>query len=213
MTELEKINRGGRPRVTDKTAIAAVGLRLFAERGYDSVTMADIAEECGIGRSTLLRYFAAKADILWDRSADEVTALAEKLRSVPTSEDPVAVLCLELSTMLTYLDSEIDLLRTQVTIIAGSSNGSPQGSTRFNPWESVVTGFIVDRTCHGADDLFTKLLAQNLFNAGWTALTVWADSDEDRPDRLLDEAFALVRDGFKPARPSEAFSPTSGRRR
>ena len=199
MTDLQKTNRGGRPRVTDKSAIAAVGLRLFADRGYDSVTMADIAEECGIGRSTLLRYFAAKADILWDRSTDEVTALAEKLGTVPEAEDPIAVLCVELPAMLTYLDSEIDLLRTQVSIIAESSNGWPLGSTRFNPWESVVIGFITDRTHHSADDLFTKLLAQSLFSAGWTALTVWADSDEARPDRLLDEAFALVRNGFKAA--------------
>jgi len=196
MTELQKTNRGGRPRVTDKSAIAAVGLRLFADRGYDSVTMADIADACGIGRSTLLRYFAAKADILWDRAADEATALAEKLRTAPQSADPIAVLCTELPAILTYLDSEIDLLRTQVSIIAESSNGWPLGSTRFNTWGSAVIEFITDRTHHSSDDLFTKLLVQNLFNAGWTALTVWAESNEARPDRLLEEAFALVRNGF-----------------
>jgi AcrR family transcriptional regulator len=198
MAELHKTetNRGGRPRVTDKTAIAAVGLRLFAERGFDSVTMADIADACGIGRSTLLRYFAAKADILWDRSADEVAALAEKLRAAPTSADPVGVLCVELPAMLGYLDSELDLLRTQVRIIAESSNGWPLGSTRFSSWESVVTLFITSRTDHRPGDLFTQLLTQSLFNAGWTALTVWAESEEQRPDRLLQEAFGLVRGGF-----------------
>lgn len=196
MTEVQKINRGGRPRVTNKTAIGAVGLRLFAEHGYDTVTMADIAEVCGIGRSTLLRYFDTKADILWDRSDDEVTALAEKLHTAPKTSDAVTVLCTELPAMLIYADSEMDLLRTQVRILSESVDGGPLGSARFRPWESVVVGFITERTRHGANDLFTKLLAQSLFSAGWTALLVWATSDEDRPERVLEEAFALVRNGF-----------------
>jgi AcrR family transcriptional regulator len=196
MTKVQKINRGGRPRVTDKAAIAAVGLRLFAEHGYDTVTMADIAEACGIGRSTLLRYFDTKVDILWDRSDDEVTALAEKLHAAPKTADAVSVLCTKLSAMLIYADSEIDLLRTQVRILSESVDRGPLGSARFKPWESVVVGFITERTRHGVNDLFTKLLAQSLFSAGWTALTVWAESDEDRPERLLEEAFALVRNGF-----------------
>lgn len=171
-------------------------MRLFADRGYDAVTMAEIAETCGIGRSTLLRYFATKADILWDRSADEVTALAEHLQQTPDSADAVAVLCSELPGMLVYGDSEIDLLRTQVRIIADSMDGWPLGSSRFRPWESVVVGFITERTRYDADDLYTRLLTQSLFTAGWTALTVWAGSDEVRPERLLDEAFALIRHGF-----------------
>jgi AcrR family transcriptional regulator len=182
--------------VTDKSAIAAVGLRLFAERGFDAVTMAEIAEACGIGRSTLLRYFASKADIVWDRSDDEVTALADRLRQAPESADAVSVLCTELPGMLVYGDSEIDLLRTQVRIIAESTEGWPLGSARFAPWESAVAGFITERTRHDADDLYTKLLTQSLFSAGWTAMTVWAATDEPRPERLLREAFALIHNGF-----------------
>lgn len=199
MTEAPKPNRGGRPRVSEPGAIAAVGLRLFAERGYDAVTMADIADACGIGRSTLLRYFASKADIVWDRSDDEVAALAKSLRTVPQSADALAALCTELAGMLTYDDADLDLLRTQVDIISESLNASPLFSARFRPWESVVTAFITERMSREVDDLYTKLLTQNLFSAGWTALTVWVKSDEHRPDRLLAEAFELVYSGFSAA--------------
>ncbi|MCK0516674.1 TetR/AcrR family transcriptional regulator [Williamsia sp. DF01-3] len=196
MPDLGQRNRGGRPRVTDKTAIAAVGLRLFAERGYDAVTMAEIADACDIGRTTLLRYFASKVDIVWDRSDDEVSALTARLQQAPGSADAVSVLCTELPAMLAYDDSEVDLLRTQVRIIGESAEGWPLGSARFAPWESVVARFITERTRHGADGLYTKLLTQSLLSAGWTAMTVWAASDEPRPERLLVDAFTLVRNGF-----------------
>ncbi|MFC3243602.1 TetR/AcrR family transcriptional regulator [Gordonia humi] len=123
----QAVNRGGRPRAADRAAVARTGLRMFAERGYDAVTMTDIAEQCGIGRSTLLRYFASKADVLWDRTEDEVAALAETLRAAPRDADPIAVLCTQMPKMLTYLDSEMDLLRTQVSVIAESSSGWPSG--------------------------------------------------------------------------------------
>lgn len=41
---------------------AAVGL--FAEQGYENVTIADIAAEVGLARSSLYRYFPSKAHIL-----------------------------------------------------------------------------------------------------------------------------------------------------
>lgn len=55
----------GRPATIDPDAIAGIALRLFAENGYEKTSMEDIAREAGIGRKSLYRYFANKADLIW----------------------------------------------------------------------------------------------------------------------------------------------------
>ncbi|MDN4478518.1 TetR family transcriptional regulator [Demequina sp. SYSU T00039] len=57
--------RPGRPQIADPDAIALIAVGLFAERGFDAVTMDDIAAASGISRRTLFRHFATKNDLVW----------------------------------------------------------------------------------------------------------------------------------------------------
>jgi AcrR family transcriptional regulator len=47
-----------------EAAVFAAAIRLFIARGYDNVSLADIASEIGLARSSLYRYFPDKAHIL-----------------------------------------------------------------------------------------------------------------------------------------------------
>jgi len=57
----------GRPASTSHTEIERAAFRLFAERGFEETTLDAIAAEAGVGKRTLFRYFASKADIPWGR--------------------------------------------------------------------------------------------------------------------------------------------------
>lgn len=74
MTSLRERNRLNAMRLTQRTA-----LDLFEERGFDAVTVSEIAEAVGMAPSTLYRHFETKeAILLWDEHDDSLDAAFER---------------------------------------------------------------------------------------------------------------------------------------
>ncbi|WP_394840230.1 TetR/AcrR family transcriptional regulator [Pendulispora rubella] len=53
-----------RKKLETRRAIADVAMELFAERGFDAVTVADIAAAANVSTKTVFNYFATKEDIV-----------------------------------------------------------------------------------------------------------------------------------------------------
>lgn len=58
-------------------------MRLFAERGYDGTTIADIADAAEVARRTVLMYFPAKADIALSVTNEVTGRMADVFRAHP----------------------------------------------------------------------------------------------------------------------------------
>jgi AcrR family transcriptional regulator len=80
--------RGG-PKTRAK--ISQVATRLFLERGFDSVTVAEVARAARVSSVTVFKHFPRKEDLLLDRTIDAVELLRSAVRDrargvdVPTS--------------------------------------------------------------------------------------------------------------------------------
>jgi AcrR family transcriptional regulator len=73
--------------------LIAAGTRLFAERGYDAVTVADIAAEADVAPRTFHRYFPDKAELGFSVFEDQINdALEQALEAQPLSASPEAVI-------------------------------------------------------------------------------------------------------------------------
>jgi len=63
-----------RKKEATRQAISNVATQLFVERGFDQVSVADIAHEADVARKTVFNYFPRKEDLVFDRE-DEVRVL------------------------------------------------------------------------------------------------------------------------------------------
>ena len=72
--------------------IARIAIDLFTSRGFDVVTVDDIAEAVGTSQRTFFRYFATKDDIVLDLARRLDQRLLDALDARPASEGAVTAL-------------------------------------------------------------------------------------------------------------------------
>lgn len=90
--------------VSTKEKILGTSLRLFAERGFEAVSVRDIADDIGIGNSALYKHFENKQEIM-EMLVDDISEryrreLLEAAREVETTEG-LKELCLKLFRFIT----------------------------------------------------------------------------------------------------------------
>jgi len=69
-----------RSKARRRAAIIRAAFELFAERGYDATTVADIAEAAEVAPRTVSMYFPAKQDIAMSRLGDGVASLTAAIQ-------------------------------------------------------------------------------------------------------------------------------------
>ncbi len=75
-----------------RARIAEVAARLFQERGFDMVTVAEVAREAGVSSVTVFKHFPQKEDLFLDREVDAVDLLRAAVRDRAPGVDVVASL-------------------------------------------------------------------------------------------------------------------------
>lgn len=73
-------------------AISNAAIRLFLEKGYDAVPVAEVAAAAGISKPTLFRYFPAKEDLVLHRFADHEREAADVVAGRPAGRPPLDAL-------------------------------------------------------------------------------------------------------------------------
>ncbi|HVL95958.1 MAG TPA: TetR family transcriptional regulator [Solirubrobacteraceae bacterium] len=66
-----------------RQAISDIATRLFMERGFEAVTVAEIAAEADVSVKTVFNYFPAKEDLFFDRAAELIGGLEATIRDRP----------------------------------------------------------------------------------------------------------------------------------
>src|ERR1700722_2472350 len=81
-----------RKRLATRQGISNAATRLFFERGFDHVTVDEIAETADVGRMTVFNHFPRKEDMFFDRDEEVREILREALRQRNPRVAPIETL-------------------------------------------------------------------------------------------------------------------------
>jgi len=81
-----------RKKRATRQAISNVATRLFTERGFDNVTVAQVAAAANVAKMTVFNYFARKEDLFFDREDESRELARAALAERPPGQSPVAAL-------------------------------------------------------------------------------------------------------------------------
>ncbi|MFR0358275.1 TetR/AcrR family transcriptional regulator [Streptomyces sediminimaris] len=92
--------------------ISDVATGLFVERGFDAVTVAEIAEAANVSVNTVYNYFPAKEDLFLDRAAGVVDRLSRWVRGRDAGESAARA-------VLRELRREVEVVSPAVGLVEG----------------------------------------------------------------------------------------------
>src|SRR5262245_49663322 len=81
-----------RKKALTRQAISDVATRLFMERGFEAVTVAEVAEAAGVSIKTVFNYFGSKEELFLDREAEVRAAIVAAVTERPAGTSVTAAL-------------------------------------------------------------------------------------------------------------------------
>ena len=89
MPETEAGSLRVRKQRQTRAAILKAAYELFGERGFDEVTVTQIAARADVGRTTFFRYFGDKQEVLFADDARYAEALTTRIRQAAADRAPI----------------------------------------------------------------------------------------------------------------------------
>ena len=77
-------------KLRTRQEIADKAMELFVKRGFDHVTVAEVADAAGVSEKTVFNYFHTKEDLFFDEVPAREAALVEAIRNREPGESVVA---------------------------------------------------------------------------------------------------------------------------
>lgn len=175
--------------------LSDVAIDLFAERGFECVTVEQVAAAAGVSTRSVHRYFPAKEDMVVGALAANGGLVKQALAARSMDEPVMEALHSAFAAMLRSRPQTIQD-RKAIRLIASTPSLRARNVEKYLAWAELLTP-LVEQRLDGAD---TSVRSSAIIQAGLAAfsvaLTAWAETEETRPiDEMLRIAFRdLIRD-------------------
>ena len=185
--------------------IADTAWQLFADRGFDRVTVAEVARQAQVAEATVFNYFPTKEDLFYSRLEAFGAGLLEAVAAREPGEPALAAVrpyLLGSGGLLTQIaagDAEaLQRLRTVSRVIAASPSLLAREQQAIARSTDALAELLAAETDAPADDVTARVAANALLGVQRTLVDhvrrrILAD---DQPERLADDVRELGRRAF-----------------
>lgn len=200
-------------REQTRRLIADTAWRLFADRGFDHVTVVEVAREAQVAEATVFNHFPSKEDLFYSRLETFGTRLVEAVSAREAGEPVLAAVrrhLLAAGGLIAKVEAgdpeALERLRTVNRLIAASPALQAREQQAIGRYTDSLARLIAAETGAPATDLRPQAAANALMGVhrtllGYVRRRVLAD---DEPATLAadvrdlgERAFALLEDGLR----------------
>lgn len=192
----EPARRVGRRRSTTGDHITNVALDLFASRGFDEVSVDDVARAAGIARRTLFRYYPTKNAIPWGDFDAHLDFMRTLLDAVPTDAPTTVALRSALLAFNSFDEAETARHRQRMHVILQTDALQAHSMTMYAGWRAVVAEFVAGRLGLAPSDLIPQTTAWSMLGVALSAYEHWLADESVSLKRSLGDAFDTVNAGL-----------------
>jgi AcrR family transcriptional regulator len=199
---------GLRERKKQKTRdeIAAAAMALFQERGFDAVTVAEVARAADVSEKTVFNYFRTKEDLVAHRGRELTEELVERVRNTMPGGSVVTPFREMTHAMLDVVEREpVESIVAVPRLVMGSATLRQRLLQGWEEEAAALTPVIAGLLELEEDDLLAAMMARVLswthrliFRAAITRLLAGEDQREVAASLRVeaDRAYEKLRRGF-----------------
>jgi AcrR family transcriptional regulator len=180
-----------RRRAEIHARIQAEAMRLFLERGFDAVTLDDIATAADVSRRSLFHYFDSKEEIVFSTKAEFPGLVVEAINRRPAREpliDMVENAMLEMATLHIPAQTRncARLIRDTPALRAGDQ-------AKYEHVERLSAKTLAARKGLPENDMACRVIAATAIGIIKLATEAWLTKGGPKPEMFIRDAFAALR--------------------
>jgi AcrR family transcriptional regulator len=172
--------------------LAKAALALYAERGFEQTTVAEIAARAGLTERTFFRHFADKREVLFYGMERARDLLARAVADAPASAAPMEAVGAALAALAAVIQENPGRARLRDAIVSANADLRERELIKLAAFASAVAGALRDR---GISEPAASLAAETGIAVFKVAFARWI-SEPGQPDlpEILSESFGELRD-------------------
>lgn len=182
----------GRPVVTTHASIERAAFTLFAERGFAGTTMEAIAQEAGVGKRTIFRYYASKNDIPWGQFALTLAYFRQVLDDTPDDmpvHTAVHNAVLEFNRFPPGADPPH---RQRMRLLLTTPELQAHSVHQYAAWRQVIADYVARRRGCSPTDLEPQLAGRVSLSLALTAYEAWLADEQAELLTVLEKAMSTL---------------------